>query len=167
MYHAHDFGSIAVLNGLFAVFQIGDMALPAGETIGGVTLPTNLKVTQELPIVLNDAGVIGLSLNGKSYTATAPISAAPGDVLLVHYCNEGLMIHPMHLHHVAQLVIAKDGFPLDHPYWRDHHRPGERYKCWDADQGRHGCVGLALPHPQPRRKTTPPVRITALVVATK
>ncbi len=129
MYHAHDFGATAVLNGLFAVFQIGDMPLPAGETIGGTTLPTNLKPTQEIPIVLNDAGVIGLSLNGKSYPATAPIAAAPGEVLLVHYYNEGLMIHPMHLHHVPQLVVAKDGFPLDHPYWVDSVTiaPGERY----------------------------------------
>jgi plastocyanin len=129
MYHAHDFGSTAVVNGMFAVFQIGDVVLPAGRTIGGQTLPADLKPTQEFPIVVNDAGVIGLSLNGKSYPATAPIAAAPGDVLLVHYYNEGLMTHPMHLHHVPQLVVAKDGFPLDHPYWADtiSIAPGERY----------------------------------------
>jgi FtsP/CotA-like multicopper oxidase with cupredoxin domain len=129
MYHAHDFGSTAVVNGMFAVFQIGDVVLPAGQTIGGQTLPADLKPTQEFPIVVNDAGVIGLSLNGKSYPATAPIAAAPGDVLLVHYYNEGLMTHPMHLHHVPQLVVAKDGFPLDHPYWADtiNIAPGERY----------------------------------------
>ena len=80
-------------------------------------------------MVLNDAGVIGLSLNGKGYPATAPISAKPGDVLLVHYYNEGLLAHPMHLHHVPTLVVAKDGIPLDSPYWLDtlNVAPGERY----------------------------------------
>jgi FtsP/CotA-like multicopper oxidase with cupredoxin domain len=35
----------------------------------------------------------------------------------------------MHLHHVPQLVVAKDGFPLDWPYWADtvNIAPGERY----------------------------------------
>jgi len=129
MYHAHDHGNIAVLNGMFAIFQVGDVALPSGRTIGGVTLPANLAPTQELPMVLNDAGTIGLSLNGKSYPATAAIAAKPGDSLLVHYYNEGLMAHPMHLHHIPQLVVAKDGFPLDQPYWVDtlNVAPGERY----------------------------------------
>jgi manganese oxidase len=30
----------------------------------------------------------------------------------MHYYNEGLVGHPMHLHSQPQLVIAKDGFPL-------------------------------------------------------
>ena len=29
--------------------------------------------------------------------------------------NEGTQIHPMHLHGMAQLVIAKDGYPLTNP----------------------------------------------------
>ena len=39
---------------------------PKGRTIAGVNIPADLKVTQEIPMVLNDAGVIGLSLNGKA-----------------------------------------------------------------------------------------------------
>jgi FtsP/CotA-like multicopper oxidase with cupredoxin domain len=129
MYHAHDHGQVAVLNGMFAIFQVGDVPLPRGRTIGGQASPANLQITQELPIVLNDAGTIGLSLNGKSYPATAPVAAKPGDALLVHYYNEGLLAHPMHLHHVPTLVVAKDGFPLDEPYWLDtlNVAPGERY----------------------------------------
>ena len=38
----------------------------------GVEIPTDLEVAQEIPMVLNDAGVIGLSLNGKSFPATQP-----------------------------------------------------------------------------------------------
>jgi len=129
MYHAHDHGNIAVLNGMFAVFQVGDVKLPAGRTVGGTTLPASIQPTQEFPMVLNDAGTIGLSLNGKSFPATAPVSAKPGDTLLVHYYNEGLAAHPMHLHRVPQLVVAKDGFSLDQPYWVDtlNIAPGERY----------------------------------------
>jgi FtsP/CotA-like multicopper oxidase with cupredoxin domain len=29
--------------------------------------------------------------------------------------NEGLMIHPMHLHGMPMKVIAKDGYPLPKP----------------------------------------------------
>jgi hypothetical protein len=127
MYHAHDHGHIAVLNGLFAVFQVGDLPLPSGQ-LGHLTVPSG-RPTHELPMVLNDAGVIGLSLNGKSYPATAPVSMKPGESLLLHYYNEGLQIHPMHLHHVPQIVIAKDGFPVPEPYLVDtlNVAPGERY----------------------------------------
>jgi FtsP/CotA-like multicopper oxidase with cupredoxin domain len=39
------------------------------------------------------------------------------------------MAHPMHLHMFPQLVYAKDGIPLDEPYWADtiNIAPGERY----------------------------------------
>ena len=80
-------------------------------------------------MVLNDAGAIGLSLNGKSFPATAPVMAAPGETVEIHYFNEGLQIHPMHLHGIPQLVVAKDGFPLPQPYTVDtlNVAPGERY----------------------------------------
>lgn len=80
-------------------------------------------------MVLNDAGVIGLSLNGKSFPATAPVVAEQGEWVVVHYMNEGLQSHPMHLHGLPQLVIAKDGFPVPAPYLADtvNVAPGERY----------------------------------------
>jgi hypothetical protein len=129
MYHAHDHGQTAVLNGMFAAFQVGDVALPSGQRINHVTVPAAATATHEMPMVLNDAGVIGLSLNGKSFPATAPISMKAGESLLLHYYNEGLQAHPMHLHHVPQLVVAKDGFPLAQPYLTDTLLvgPGERY----------------------------------------
>src|SRR5690606_10077882 len=74
MYHAHHHGQMQVPNGLFAVFQIDDMPLPRGETISGVTIPEDLVIDHELPMVVNDAGVIGLSLNGKGFPATAPLA---------------------------------------------------------------------------------------------
>ncbi len=39
MYHAHHHGQMQVTNGLFAIFQIGEMPLPYGQTIGGVEIP--------------------------------------------------------------------------------------------------------------------------------
>ena len=81
-------------------------------------------------MVLNDAGVIGYSLNGKSFPATPAVRAqrsATGS--LIHYFNEGTQIHPMHLHQFDQIVVAKDGYPLDEPYTVDtlNVAPGERY----------------------------------------
>ena len=80
-------------------------------------------------MVLNDAGVIGLSLNGKSFPATDPFVWKVGSWVLVHYLNEGLLTHPMHAHQFPQLVVAKDGIPLDQPYFADTLAvaPGERY----------------------------------------
>jgi FtsP/CotA-like multicopper oxidase with cupredoxin domain len=118
IYHSHHHAEHQVPDGLFAPFIVGDEPVPAG-----------VAVSQELPMVLNDAGVIGLTLNGKSFPATAPIVANLGDWVEIHYLNEGLQAHPMHLHGMPQLVIAKDGEPLPQPYSGDTILvgPGERY----------------------------------------
>ncbi|MBC8363645.1 MAG: multicopper oxidase domain-containing protein [Actinobacteria bacterium] len=129
MYHAHHMGHMAIPNGLFGVFTIGEVALPLGRTISGIEIPDVVEVAQRIPMVLNDAGVIGYSLNGKSFPATQPYVATVGDWIVVDYYNEGLQIHPMHMHQFPQVVFAKDGFPLDHPYAADtiNVAPGERY----------------------------------------
>ncbi len=129
MYHAHLHSQISVPNGMFGAIMIGDTPIPYGQTISGVEIPEDLEIAQEIPMVLNDAGVIGLSLNGKSFPATEPYIASEGDWLVYHYYNEGLLVHPMHQHQFPQLVFAKDGFPLDVPFWADtvNVAPGERY----------------------------------------
>lgn len=129
MYHAHFHGQEAILNGLFAMVQVGDVPIPEPGTYSQFEIPENIEITQEIPMVLNDAGVIGLSLNGKAFPETQPIVAEQGEYLLMHYYNEGLVGHPMHLHRQPHLVIAKDGFPLDAPYQVDTLwvSPGERY----------------------------------------
>ena len=55
--------------------------------------------------------------------------AKQGDWVEVQYMNEGTQIHPMHLHGMPQMVIAKDGFPLATPSMEDTVTvaPGERY----------------------------------------
>ncbi len=129
MYHAHYHGQEAVLNGLFAIFQVGDVPIPPAGTYGQFQMPDDVKVSQELPMVLNDAGVIGLSLNGKAFPMTEPIIAEKDSYVMLHYYNEGLAGHPMHLHRQPHIVIAKDGFALKAPYQVDTLwiSPGERY----------------------------------------
>jgi manganese oxidase len=129
MYHPHAMGFELLPDGMFGVILAGQVPLPYGKTVGYTQVPADLQVAQELPMVLNDAGAIGYSLNGKSFPATAPITAKVGDWILVHYFNEGTQIHPMHLHQFDQIVVAKDGFPLESPYAVDtlNVAPGERY----------------------------------------
>jgi FtsP/CotA-like multicopper oxidase with cupredoxin domain len=118
MYHSHQNAVTQVPNGLAGAFLIGQEPVPAG-----------VKVAQELPMMLNDAGTIGLTLNGKSFPATAPVVTKLGEYVMVHYLNEGMMAHPMHLHGMVQKIIAKDGIPLAQPYEADTIlvSPGERY----------------------------------------
>jgi FtsP/CotA-like multicopper oxidase with cupredoxin domain len=118
MYHSHHDAAKQVANGLMGAFLVGELPVPAG-----------VSVAQESTMTLNDTGAIGFSLNGKSFPATAPTVAKLGDWVEVHYMNEGVMAHPMHLHGLTQLVIAKDGFPVPQPYRADTIMvgPGERY----------------------------------------
>ncbi len=129
MYHAHLHGQVAIPNGLFGTIIAGEVPLPKGMTVSGREIPADLEPDQEIIMVLNDAGVIGLSLNGKSFPATEAYFGKVGDWVMVHYYNEGLLVHPMHQHQFPQLVFAKDGIGLDQPYWADvvNVAPGERY----------------------------------------
>lgn len=129
MYHAHLHSQISVPNGMFGAFRVGDRPYPRGETVSGVTIPEDFEPDVELPMILNDAGTIGLTLNGKSFPGTEPLVLNEGDWVAADYYNEGLTAHPMHQHQFPQLVYAKDGIPLDYPYWADtvNVAPGERY----------------------------------------
>ncbi|MGA1554975.1 MAG: multicopper oxidase domain-containing protein [Ilumatobacteraceae bacterium] len=124
IYHSHN-GASQVLDGLFGAVTIGQMQTP------DVLLDQGFAATpdQEIQMVLNDAGVIGLSLNGKSFPATEAYSGKVGDTIMVHYQNEGLQAHPMHLHQPLGWIIAKDGKELLVPIPGDtiNIAPGERY----------------------------------------
>jgi len=130
MYHPHAHGYLAIPNGMWGALLVQtDDLLPRGETVSGVEIPADLTLAMEDVMVLNDAGTIGLSLNGKSFPGTQGYEFNVGDWSAFHYYNEGLQIHPMHLHQFPQLVYAKDGIKLDQPYWADtvNVAPGERY----------------------------------------
>ena len=119
MYHSHHNSAEQVTKGWMGPFIIE----PKDKS-------SEPKVDAEYTLVLNDAG-IGLTLNGKSFPATQPIIAKLGQTIRIRYMNEGLQIHPMHLHGLPQMVFAKDGWPLPQPYKVDTLTvaPGER---WDV-----------------------------------
>ena len=124
IYHSHN-GAEQVLDGLFGAFTIGQPATPPELLERGFAETPD----QTINMVLNDAGVIGLTLNGKSFPATEAYEATVGDTLMVNYYNEGLAAHPMHLHQPLGWIIAKDGEPLLQPIPGDtiNVAPGERY----------------------------------------
>ncbi|MCU1387286.1 MAG: putative multicopper oxidase [Ilumatobacteraceae bacterium] len=124
MYHSHHDAQTQVPNGMAGAFLIGDMPIPAVLAAKGIT-----QVDKLVNMVLNDAGTIGLTLNGKSFPATEAYTMKVGQTMEVNYFNEGLMSHPMHLHQPTGWIIAKDGVPLIDPMPADTVvvAPGERY----------------------------------------
>ena len=125
IYHSHHNAQEQIPNGMFGAFTIDDMPVPQKLIDKGY--PD--KPTKTINLVLNDAGTIGLSLNGKSFPATQPYTLRVGETMVVNYMNEGLLIHPMHLHQPIGWIIAKDGVPMDEPLPTDTVlvAPGERY----------------------------------------
>lgn len=104
MYHSHMNAAEQVPAGLLGAFIVDG--------------PNEPVVTHDEVMVLND-GPLGYTINGKGFPATAPIVAKQGDTIRVRYMNEGLQIHPMHLHGITQTVIALDGNPVPQPYVQD------------------------------------------------
>lgn len=119
MYHSHHNAAKQVGLGLLGAFVVEPRR--KGQYDG---LPVDYVM------VLND-GAHGYTLNGKSFPATEPIVAKLGQKIRIRYMNEGMMIHPMHLHGIHQTVIAKDGWDLPMPFKCDtvNIAPGER---WDV-----------------------------------
>lgn len=118
MYHSHHNSAKQVTMGLLGAFIVEE-ATPDPVREHDV----------EWICVLNDGPIGGYSINGKSFPATQPVVANVGDRLLVRYMNEGLMIHPMHLHGMPQTIIAQDGWMLPTPYKCDtiNIAPGQRF----------------------------------------
>ncbi|MFP5352859.1 MAG: multicopper oxidase domain-containing protein [Actinomycetota bacterium] len=114
MYHPHFNATEQITRGLLGAFIVSD--------------PSDPDVAVDQTIVLND-GPLGFTINGKGFPATAPIVLSQGETLRLRYMNEGLQIHPMHLHGLVQRVVSKDGFRLPQPYDVDTLMiaPGERY----------------------------------------
>jgi FtsP/CotA-like multicopper oxidase with cupredoxin domain len=119
MYHSHHNAAEQVTRGLLGAFIVE----PADKS-------REPQVDAEYTMILNDSA-LGFTLNGKEFPHTQPILARKGQRIRVRYMNEGLMIHPMHLHGIPQLVIARDGYNLPVPFMCDTLTiaPGER---WDV-----------------------------------
>jgi FtsP/CotA-like multicopper oxidase with cupredoxin domain len=72
MYHSHHNAQVQVPNGLAGALLIGDWKDLGMKVAGDRLADLDGEADQEVVMVLNDAGTIGLSLNGKSFPATAP-----------------------------------------------------------------------------------------------
>ncbi|MEP6986160.1 MAG: multicopper oxidase domain-containing protein, partial [Chloroflexota bacterium] len=117
MYHSHHNSAEQVTSGL-----LGSLIIEPKDK------STQPVVDAEYTFVLNDT-TLGFTINGRQFPNTQPIIAQKGQKLRIRYMNEGLMIHPMHLHGMPQSVISKDGNMLTTPYLVDTIcvAPGERY----------------------------------------
>ncbi len=119
MYHSHHSADAQVPLGLLGAFIVDCTTTP---------VPAFAAHDKEYTEILSD-GPMGFSINGKGFPATSPIVAKVGEKTLVRFMNEGLIIHPMHLHGHRMTVVAKDGNFLPQPYEVDtlNIAPGERY----------------------------------------
>jgi FtsP/CotA-like multicopper oxidase with cupredoxin domain len=117
MYHSHHNAAFQVTMGLLGAFIVE----PKDPT-------KRPAVDREYTMILNDGPIGGFTLNGKGFPATQPLVAKRGEKILVRYMNEGLMIHPMHLHGMPMQIIAQDGYPVPQPYLCDtvNIAPGQR-----------------------------------------
>lgn len=115
MYHSHMNSAFQVTKGLLGAFII--------EPKDPSTYPA---YDRDYTMILGD-GPLGYSLNGKSFPGTEMLSAKKGEKLLVRFMNEGLMIHPMHLHGIPMTIVAQDGY-VNSPYRCDtvNIAPGQR-----------------------------------------
>jgi FtsP/CotA-like multicopper oxidase with cupredoxin domain len=119
MYHSHHNSTKQVGKGLLGAFIIE----PKNKA-------QDPAYDLDYTIIMNDQNG-GFTFNGKGFPATAPLTAKLGQKVRIRYMNEGLLIHPMHLHGLPQLVFARDGWNLPQPYMCDtvNVAPGER---WDV-----------------------------------
>jgi FtsP/CotA-like multicopper oxidase with cupredoxin domain len=119
MYHSHHNSATQVGLGLLGAFIVEPKRPRKIE-----------KVAKEFVLILND-GAHGYTLNGKGFPATQPFVAKLGEKIRIRYMNEGMMIHPMHLHGMHMTVIDKDGWAQPQPWKCDtlNIAPGER---WDV-----------------------------------
>ena len=66
---------------------------------------------QDVVWISNDS-LGGFTINGRGFPATAPIVAKLGREGAIRFMNEGVMMHPWHLHGMPMRVVARDGYPL-------------------------------------------------------
>jgi FtsP/CotA-like multicopper oxidase with cupredoxin domain len=104
MYHSHHNATDQVGRGLLGAFIVHPRAVAdrAERKYG---------VSQDIVWISNDS-LGGFTINGRGFPATSPIVANLGDKILIRFMNEGVMMHPWHLHGTPMRVVARDGYDL-------------------------------------------------------
>ena len=116
MYHSHHNATDQVGRGLLGAFIVDPKVDP-------------IKYDREYIWISNDE-LGGFTINGHGFPATVPILAALGETVRVRFMNEGIMMHPWHLHGNVMKVVARDGRPLGSAAFECDTlgvNPGERY----------------------------------------
>ena len=98
MYHSHHNATDQVGRGLLGAFIVDPK-------------PDPLKVDREYIWISNDT-LGGFTINGHGFPAVVPVLAAVGEKVRIRFMNEGIMMHPWHLHGMPMRVVARDGWPL-------------------------------------------------------
>jgi plastocyanin len=105
-YHSH-MGGGQVGRGLFGSLEIEPRSGPAFDA------------DRDYRLLIGD-GMLGLTLNGRSFPATVPLQANVGETVRIRLIGTGPeQIHPIHLHGMAFTVVAQDGHTLSSPYTVD------------------------------------------------
>ena len=116
MYHSHHNATDQVGRGLLGAFIVD----PKVEA---------KKPDREYIWISNDA-LGGFTINGHGFPATVPVLGAIGETVRIRFMNEGVMMHPWHLHGYKMRIIARDGYPLGSAAFDCDTlgvNPGERY----------------------------------------
>jgi FtsP/CotA-like multicopper oxidase with cupredoxin domain len=98
MYHSHHNATDQVGRGLLGAFVV-DPPKP------------QVPYDRDYTWISNDS-LGGFTINGHGFPATVPVLAAQGEEVLIRFMNEGIMMHPWHLHGMPMHVVARDGWPL-------------------------------------------------------
>ena len=116
MYHSHHNATDQVGRGLLGAFIVDPK-------------PEPVKYDREYVWISNDQ-LGGFTINGHGFPAVVPVLAAVGEKVRVRFMNEGIMMHPWHLHGMPMKVIERDGWPLGGAEFTCDTlgvNPGERY----------------------------------------
>ena len=117
MYHSHHNATDQVGRGLLGAFIVEPKA-DADD------------VRSRVHLDLERLSSAGFTINGHGFPATVPVLAAVGEKVRVRFMNEGIMMHPWHLHGMPMRVVARDGWPLGGAAFTCDTlgvNPGERY----------------------------------------
>jgi hypothetical protein len=98
MYHSHHNATDQVGRGLLGAFVVDPK-------------PDPVRYDREYVWISNDQ-LGGFTINGHGFPAVVPVLAAVGETVRIRFMNEGVMMHPWHLHGMPMRVVARDGFPL-------------------------------------------------------
>ncbi len=98
MYHSHHNATDQVGRGLLAAMIVEPKVEP-------------FKFDRDYIWISNDS-LGGFTINGHGFPATVPVLAAVGETVRIRFMNEGIMMHPWHVHGNVMKVVARDAHPL-------------------------------------------------------